>query len=333
MVKSNESGIRDESFEGIWFFIIVNTTVLAILVNIFSLSVRMTEVTPGLFYIPVVITAYWYPKKGMSFAFLVTAIYLCIIYVFMGGSPPDIVTALFKSIILVGVAAVVSTLALNLQKSEAKYRGIFNNSEAGTGLIDAINHSMIEVNQRFASILGYSSEDIHQVTFSDLWIDTFERDLFFARLKLEGVDNFEARFMAKTQEIRWVLLAAGMLPDNQFVCTMVDITIRKEMEAAHRTALQQIEKNIEQFAILGDHIRNPLTVIIGLTCMLAEDIAGKVLAQAREIDRIITRIDIGWIESEKVRNLIRKYYGVGSREAEKADYSAGSQVLQPKVKK
>jgi len=311
MVDTKVSGIQNESMVGMWFFIIVNTTILAILVNVFSLSVGMTEVTPGLFFIPVVITAYWYPNKGMLFAFLVTGIYLLMIYVLMGGSAPDLVTGLFKAIIMVGVAAVVSSLALNLQKSEAKYRGIFNNSEAGTGLIDANNLSIIEVNGRFASILGYSVQEIHDVTFSQFWVDASERDMFFTRVKSEGVENFETRFIAKTAEIRWVLLAAGMLPDNQMVCTMVDITQRKQMEAAQRTALKQIEKNIEQFAILGDHIRNPLAVIVGLTCMLAEDIANKVLFQAKEIDRIITQIDIGWIESDKVRNIIKKYYGIG----------------------
>ena len=312
MVDTQVSGIKNESMVGIWFFIIVNTTILAILVNILSLSQGMTEVTPGLFFLPVVITAYWYPNKGMLFAFAVTAIYLAMVYFLMGGSPPDLVSGLFKSIIMVGVAAVVSSLALNLQKSEAKYRGIFNNSEAGTGLIDANNLSIIEVNVRFASILGYSVQEIHDVTFSQLWVDASERDMFFTRVKSEGVENFETRFIAKTTYVRWVLLAAGMLPDNQMVCTMVDITERKQMEATQRTALKQIEKNIEQFAILGDHIRNPLAVIVGLTCMLAEDIANKVLFQAKEIDRIITQIDIGWIESDKVRNIIKKYYGIGT---------------------
>jgi len=312
MVDTQVSGIKNESMVGIWFFIIVNTTILAILVNILSLSQGMTEVTPGLFFLPVVITAYWYPNKGMLFAFAVTAIYLAMVYFLMGGSPPDLVSGLFKSIIMVGVAAVVSSLALNLQKSEAKYRGIFNNSEAGTGLIDANNLSIIEVNVRFASILGYSVQEIHDVTFSQLWVDASQRDMFFAKVKSEGVENFETRFRTKTSDVRWVLLAAGMLPDNQMVCTMVDITERKQMEAAQRTALKQIEKNIEQFAILGDHIRNPLAVIVGLTCMLAEDIANKVLFQAKEIDRIITQIDIGWIESDKVRNIIRKYYGIGA---------------------
>jgi PAS domain S-box-containing protein len=325
MEKTQEPGIRDESFVGIWFFIIVNTSILAILVNIFSLSLGMKDVTPGLFFIPVVITAYWYPKKGMLFAFLVTAIYLGMIYFLMKGSAADLVAGLFKSIIMIGVAAVVSTLALNLQKSEEKYRGIFNSSEAGTGLIIVNDLSIMEVNQRFASILGYSMQNIRDVSFSQLWVDPSELDPFFAKAKNGGVENFETRFRARSSDIRWVHLTAGMLPDNQMVCTMVDITERKQMEAAQRTALNQIEKNMEQFAILGDHIRNPLAVIVGLTCMLAEDIANKVLFQAKEIDRIITQIDIGWIESEKVRNIIRKYYAIGVNETGQKETTTSTQ--------
>jgi signal transduction histidine kinase len=94
------------------------------------------------------------------------------------------------------------------------------------------------------------------------------------------------------------------------------------MEVTQRKALKQIEKNIEQFAILADHIRNPLTVIIGLTSVLAEDIANKVLFQAKEIDRIITQIDVGWIESEKVRHIIRKYYGIGEQNLTNAEAPA-----------
>jgi hypothetical protein len=93
----------------------------------------------------------------------------------------------------------------------------------------------------------------------------------------------------------------------------LDITDTVEMEEIKKFAYTQIEKNIEQFAILGDHLRNPLTAIIGL-CDLLEDrgAAAKILARAREIDDLITRIDRGWIDSEKVRNIIKKYYDIGA---------------------
>jgi len=308
---------------GSWFFIIVAVTILVILVNIFSLSLGMTEVSGGLFFIPVVIASYVYPKKGMLFSFLISAIYLSMIYIIMKGSSPDLVNGVFKTIIMVGVAAVVSSLALHMQMSEAKYRSIFNNSEVGTGLIDINTLSIIEVNPRFASILRYPVYEIRDVSFSDLWVDASRRDQFFARLNEESFENFETRFMAKTSDIRWVLLSAGLLPDNHLVCTMVDITEHKQMEVAQRNALKQIEKNIEQFAILGDHIRNPLAVIVGLTCMIQDNIAEKVQFQVREIDRIITKIDTGWIESEKVRTILKKYYAIGADDIMESEAGSG----------
>lgn len=101
---------------------------------------------------------------------------------------------------------------------------------------------------------------------------------------------------------------------NQSICLYgLDITDSVEMEELKKFAFTQIEKNIEQFAILGDQLRNPLTAIIGL-CDLLDDreTAAKIQARATEIDDLITRIDHGWIDSEKVRNIIRKYYDIGA---------------------
>jgi two-component system, cell cycle sensor histidine kinase and response regulator CckA len=89
-----------------------------------------------------------------------------------------------------------------------------------------------------------------------------------------------------------------------------DVTERRNLEVARQKALQQIEKNIGQFAVLGDHIRNPLTVILAETCNLPAGSGEKIAAQVREVDRIIHRIDQGWIESENVRLFLRKYYEI-----------------------
>ena len=96
--------------------------------------------------------------------------------------------------------------------------------------------------------------------------------------------------------------------------SFIDITESKQMEIVKRKALEQIEKNIEQFAILGDHIRNPLAVIVGLSSLAPGEITDKIILQAKEIDRIITQLDMGWIESEKVRDFIKRYYMVGAQE-------------------
>jgi signal transduction histidine kinase len=87
-----------------------------------------------------------------------------------------------------------------------------------------------------------------------------------------------------------------------------DITERKIMEEVEKKAFEQIERNIDQLAILGDHIRNPVAVIIGFADLIESDIGKKIIEQARIIDQIITRLDMQWIESEKVREFVRRHY-------------------------
>jgi PAS domain S-box-containing protein len=424
---------REESFVDLWLFIIVTTTILAILVNILALHYGTAAVATNLLYIPIVIAAYWYPRWGITYAAAVAAIYIGMVAVVTGVALGELAAAFVTCIVVIGVAAVVASLALHMRRNEVKYRGIFNHSEAGIGLVNSSDRLIKEVNRRFADTLGYTPAEIAVIPFTRIWTDATDRDRFFQILTTQGnVENIETRFVTKTGTPRWVLLSAGMLPDDQFVCTIVDITSRKQaeealiikdhaisssinaiaimdldfaityvndsllmmmeypdqqefshkglweyvassdgidkikdalhrkgswfgeiplfkanktqfyvllwinlvkneqnnpvcimasfiditdrkqMEVVKRSALEQIEKNIEQFAILGDHIRNPLAVIVGLSSLAPGEVTDKIILQAREIDRIVTQLDMGWIESEKVREFIKRYYMVGA---------------------
>jgi len=126
---------REESIKDLWLFIVINTTILALLINIFSLHYGMSDVAPHLLYIPIVIAAYWYPSRGPVFAVIISGFYLAVVYFFTSGSLPDLLSAVIKVYVLIGVAVVVSSLATHMRKNEVKYRGIFNNSEAGVGVI------------------------------------------------------------------------------------------------------------------------------------------------------------------------------------------------------
>jgi PAS domain S-box-containing protein len=87
-----------------------------------------------------------------------------------------------------------------------------------------------------------------------------------------------------------------------------DITERKELEELRRTALIQVEEQIQKLAILNDSIRNPLAVIVALTSMNEGEIFEQISDQAYEIDQIVALLDEGWIESMKIREFIRKHY-------------------------
>jgi PAS domain S-box-containing protein len=448
MTSENLFSEREESLANLWLFIIINTTVLALLINILSLHYGNNNVTPDLFYIPVVIAAYWYPHRGPVFAGIISVAYMALVAIFMGSSVETMVSSSVICYILIGVSVVVSSLATHMRKNEVKYRGLFNNSPAGVGLVDFPTRQILEANNHFSTMLGYSDDEVKQVPFGDLFLDDDRKDLFFRQLKQgSSIENFDARFKSKDDKSRWMLVTAGMLPDNQFVATIIDITERKHAELAllikdhaisssinsiaildldfnityvnqsllgqmgyhdenefigrnlrhffysatefdtvrenyrkshnwfgecvlmrynnqlpfyvllwmntvrddkgepicimtsfiditerkqmmvvKRKALEQIEKNIEQFAILGDNIRNPLAVIVGLSSLADGEISDRIIVQTKEIDRIIDQLDRGWVESENVRGFIKKYYQVGTLEAGEGNNGGGGKT-------
>jgi PAS domain S-box-containing protein len=79
-----------------------------------------------------------------------------------------------------------------------------------------------------------------------------------------------------------------------------------ELEEHRKEAYRQIDKNIEQFAFLIDRIRNPLAIIVGLADIMGGEIGQKIIRETERIDSIIEMLEKGWIESEEIREFLRK---------------------------
>ena len=82
---------------------------------------------------------------------------------------------------------------------------------------------------------------------------------------------------------------------------------RERIERERMEAYRQIERNIEQFAVLTDHIRNPLQFGQGMADLIDDDRSEKIREQVRQIKAILRQLDEGWVESEKVREYLERY--------------------------
>ncbi len=87
-----------------------------------------------------------------------------------------------------------------------------------------------------------------------------------------------------------------------------DITAQKEVEDLKLKAYTQIERNMEQFALLADHIRNPLQAIMGRAELLDDPgTTEQIRQQVQRINGIIDQLDERWAESRKLSMFWRKY--------------------------
>lgn len=116
----------------------------------------------------------------------------------------------------------------------------------------------------------------------------------------------------------WIIKAVALY-NAQFnhiktVGVVSDISEIRANEEAKKKALVAIEKYIEQFAILGDHIRNPLQVISGYNDLQAGEYKEKISAQITHVNKIVDQLDRGWIESESIREFLRRNYGISEND-------------------
>ncbi|WP_298669636.1 PAS domain S-box protein [uncultured Methanofollis sp.] len=200
-----------------------------------------------------------------------------------------------------------------LRESEEKFRALAERSFDLIFTTDAQGR-FTYVSPAIRRITGYETGEFQGKSFvfeqGDADLSKFES--FFADLR-EGkaIEGLAIRIRARDGSTRYLeinaapILNGGMMVGAQGVAR--DVTERMEMERVRAEAYAQIEQNIEQFATLGDEIRNPLAVIVGIADLHCEERhARQILEQAEIIDGIITALDRGWIESEKVREYLRK---------------------------
>src|SRR5688572_13702985 len=127
-----------------------------------------------------------------------------------------------------------------LLESHQQLRAIFNQAAVGIALAGLDGH-FVELNRKFAEILGYSEAELHAITFTEL-THPDDREITAASVRklLAGeVPEYtlEKRYLRKDGAVVWSLTTVTLMRDAagqplQFIGVIEDITHRKNAEAA-----------------------------------------------------------------------------------------------------
>ncbi|MDB9527483.1 PAS domain S-box protein [Oscillatoria sp. CS-180] len=132
---------------------------------------------------------------------------------------------------------------LALRQREAKYRTIFENSQAGMGRSRIADGLILEANQRFADIMGYDSpnELINRVSSLSFYVDLSDRSRVVNQLRdRDGVHNFELELYHRDGHRIWVWLSLQINENESCIeFVMTDVSERRQTEEA----LRQREKD------------------------------------------------------------------------------------------
>jgi PAS domain S-box-containing protein len=201
-----------------------------------------------------------------------------------------------------------------LQKSKLEFREI---AQQGFDMIYTCYYDsgITYISPAVIRILGYTPDELATGKFRDYVAPSSLSEWERGRKKIaagEPVEGLEIKVFRKDGSVAFLELNKSPIIRNRTVVGVHavgrDITERKQHELLRQQAFGQIERNIEQFAVLGDHIRQPLQVILGMTELLGEgEVTAKIKEQVERIDGYIQELDQGWIESRQVREFLRKY--------------------------
>ena len=125
-----------------------------------------------------------------------------------------------------------------LKKSAEQHKSILRTAMDGFWLADAATARLLEVNEAYCQMSGYSQDELLHMRVRDL--DAFETDEQLAgrmeKIVAKGEDRFESKHRRKDGTLFDIEACVQYRPDDggRFVCFLKDITQRKRAERALR---------------------------------------------------------------------------------------------------
>jgi len=229
------------------FTVITSLTLSSILITAIALARDAGTLSSQLFYFPILYATYFYPRRGIVLAGLSGIVYECLVYFSLFPDIPALWFATGQAVLFIVVALVVMYFTNLIRVSESRYRSIFENSLLGIVLFDKNSFTIRLSNLQVAAMLGYTSEELSRMTFSDIFFSRDFQRRFFEHLGSgEDIRNFETCFATKNKDPHWVNLSWSRIDDTIVSCSVIDINAEKlarQIAADSSTQYRQVTES------------------------------------------------------------------------------------------
>ncbi|MGW8122176.1 PAS domain S-box protein [Roseivirga echinicomitans] len=209
-----------------------------------------------------------------------------------------------------------------LALQEEQFRQTFEFAVNGMALVD-LNRKSLQVNKSLSRILGYSKNELLNLTFAELTHpDDFENDIKHLDQLLAGEINYyqiEKRYFHKNGSIIWILLSVSMVRNDlglpsHFVSQLNDITEKKQAQLQLQESISRLQ-GIQDASTQVSIIETDLHGIIKSFNRGAENLLGysaseMIDKQTPEIIHLPSEIKARQIEVEKADNKDKKSINV-----------------------
>ncbi|HMK15624.1 MAG TPA: PAS domain S-box protein, partial [Methanomicrobiales archaeon] len=227
-------------------YFILASTLIPVIIAIYCLYHGVYDVFPHLFYIPIILIAYAYPRKGIYGSVIIGGIYLALVYFFAYPDVSALLGATTRFFFFVAIGSVITLLVRRMRDEEERYHGIFDHAQDGVFLLSPDGGKIIDANPMAAGLAGFTRKELSGRDFPSLWEDPGTMQAFRKRIgEARSVAGLEGRVRCSDGKTRDTLISAGVLADGKIACTVADITGRIEAERAVERERQELLDIIE----------------------------------------------------------------------------------------
>ena len=238
---------ESSSSQAFWWVAIGLSIIIAVSSTVVSLTNGIYDIFPFLYFLPIILFVYRHPERGVTFTLGISIVYLALVYLISSFNPMLVAISTAWFVIFVTIGVVTSSFAERMMVEETKYRGIFENSQAGIVTFDLISRKIGEMNEKCATLLNYERSELAGKDLSRILPAGAERDAFLDELvtKVHTGDS-ELRFTTRDGSFRQFLVSASLTPDNIVICSLIDITERRLAEKVIQKARDELEGRVRE---------------------------------------------------------------------------------------
>jgi len=237
-------------------------------------SVGTPGIFPHLLYLPIILMAYFFPRRGVLFSCALSLTYCSLVLWFNPATVHTIAHIAGQIVLFIIVAAVVSLLTLRLNESEEKYRGVIERSSDIILLTDPTGKATF-ISPSVNRSLGIGAADVVGKGPADF---VHPDDMDLVRQKIEDLKN-GAPFMDFTVRIR--------KKDGEYI--FINFHGTRFFENGEFAGMQIMGRDITEHLVVADTYRRAnlrLAQIIDLLPdpTMAIDRSGSVVAWNRAME-------------------------------------------------
>lgn len=293
---------------GIMRILIIIVAAATVCVAVFSLTHGILALYQYLFLLPIVMTAYFFPRYGIAASIIMGFSLVLLNVLFLGENLPVLSLACVTFGVFLGIGGIVTMMSENITGLKKRYQDIFAMSEAGIVIFNRDTGCITEANPGFLTPLGYESMRSGLPAFCDL----FERaeqyhDLARGVTVSERISDRKCSLRTATGALRQFQISARKFAGPFILCTLMDITERKQYEDILRQSLSEKEILLKE---VHHRVKNNMQVIMSLlelNALKAEnarersqyaEMQGRVMTMALIHEKLYQSPVSGFIEGE-----------------------------------